>query len=293
MKSKGGLGKGLEALIPQMGSDAAEDIVSLRTDELRPNPYQPRREFDEDKLQELVESIREHGVLQPIVVRKSAGLGYEIIAGERRFRAVRRLGMPTIPGVVRDISDRQAMEIALIENLQREDLNPIEIAEAYAKFMELFGLTQEQLAARVGQSRSHVANLLRLLSLPEDIRVDVSRGTLTMGHARALLGSPDERTMRNLARRISEEGLNVRDIEALVQSKNRVSRETSDSHSVSHSTEKVQAPKPDPTLRDYEERFREFLGTSVRIHNGKRRGKIEIEYFSLDDLERILHFFQR
>ncbi len=283
MKAKAGLGRGLEALIPQIADDGADDVVRILIADLMPSPYQPRREFDPEKLQELADSIREHGVLQPIVVRKGVGRWYEIIAGERRFRAARQLDMETIPALVRDITDRQAMEIALIENLQREDLSPIEVAEAYAKIMEHFSLTQEQLAVRVGQSRSHVANLLRLLSLPPDIREHVSRGTISMGHARAILSLPDVEAQRSVAKKIETEGLTVRAVEQLVQRQENVSRET---------FPKRQPPKVSPGLKAYEEQLRDILGTSVRVQLGKQRGKIEIEYYSLDDLERIIQILR-
>ncbi len=283
MKAKSGLGRGLEALIPQIADDSADDVVRMRIDDLKPSPYQPRREFDFEKLQELADSIREHGVLQPIVVRKGVGRWYEIIAGERRFRAAKQLGMETIPALVRDISDRQAMEIALIENLQREDLSPIEVAEAYAKIMEHFELTQDQLAARVGQSRSHVANLMRLLSLPADIREFVSRGTISMGHARALLSLPEAHAQRTVAAKIASEGLTVRAVEQLVQRMQSVPRGTSP---------KRESPKVAPGLKVYEDQLRDILGTSVRVQLGKQRGKIEIEYFSLEDLERIVQILR-
>lgn len=283
MKAKSGLGRGLGALIPQIADDSADDVVRMRIDDLKPSPYQPRREFDFEKLQELADSIREHGVLQPIVVRKGVGRWYEIIAGERRFRAAKQLGMETIPSLVRDISDRQAMEIALIENLQREDLSPIEVAEAYAKIMEHFELTQDQLAARVGQSRSHVANLLRLLSLPTDIREFVSRGTISMGHARALLSLPEVHAQRTVATKIASDGLTVRAVEQLVQRMQSVSRGTNP---------KKEPPKVAPVLKVYEDQLRDILGTSVRVQLGKQRGKIEIEYFSLEDLERIVQIFR-
>ncbi|MCY0875457.1 MAG: ParB/RepB/Spo0J family partition protein [Firmicutes bacterium] len=286
MKAKTGLGRGLEALLPQMSTDSSEEIVQVAVEHLRPNPYQPRRVMDDAKLEELAESIREHGVLQPIVVRRSSVRGFEIIAGERRFRAVAKLGQPTIPAIVRDFTDRQAMEIALIENLQREDLNPIEIAEAYLRIMEHFSLTQEDLAHRVGQSRSHVANLLRLLSLPSDIRQAVSRGTLSMGHARALLSLSDVQSQRTLARKVEEEGLSVRAVEQMVQRILHVSRETT----TRRDSRRVDLP---PAIRAYEETFRECLGTSVRILVGKNRGKIEIDYFSDDDLERIYSLVAR
>jgi len=283
LKAKSGLGRGLEALIPQIADDSADDVVRMRIDDLKPSPYQPRREFDFEKLQELADSIREHGVLQPIVVRKGVGRWYEIIAGERRFRAAKQLGMETIPALVRDISDRQAMEIALIENLQREDLSPIEVAEAYAKIMEHFELTQDQLAARVGQSRSHVANLMRLLSLPADIREFVSRGTISMGHARALLSLPEAHAQRTVAAKIASDGLTVRAVEQLVQRMQSVSRGT---------TPKKEHPKVAPGLKVYEDQLRDILGTSVRVQLGKQRGKIEIEYFSLEDLERIVQILR-
>ncbi len=283
MKAKGGLGRGLEALIPQIADGSADDVVRILVADLKPSPYQPRREFDLEKLQELADSIREHGVLQPIVIRKGLGRWYEIIAGERRFRAAKQLGMETIPALVRDITDRQAMEIALIENLQREDLSPIEVAEAYAKIMEHFELTQEQLAVRVGQSRPHVANLLRLLSLPPDIREHVSRGTISMGHARALLALPDAQAQRAVAKKIEVEGLTVRAVEQLVQRLQNVSRGT---------FPKKPPPKVSPGLKVYEDQLRDILGTSVRVQSGKQRGKIEIEYFSLEDLERIMQILR-
>ncbi len=279
MKSKGGLGKGLEALLPQIGSDATEEVILVRLEDLHPNPYQPRREFNADKISELTESIKEHGILQPIIIRQGVGRGYEIIAGERRYRAMKLLEEETIPALVRRISDREAMEIALIENLQREDLSPIEVAEAYAKIMEHFSLTQEQLAVRVGQSRSHVANLMRLLSLPIEIRNDVSRGTISMGHARALLAIDEPQAQATVAQKIVDDGLTVRAVEQLVHRLQVVSRETKP---------KPQTNSVSSITKAYEEQLRNILGTSVRIQMGKKRGKIEIEYFSSEDLERIL-----
>lgn len=281
MKQRAGLGRGLEALIPQMGVSDGEEVSEILLETIRPNPYQPRKRMDEDKLAELMSSIREHGVLQPIVLRVAVPRGYEIVAGERRFRAAERLGMNRIPAIVRTISDKQAMEIALIENLQREDLNAMEVAEAYANVMKHFGLTQEELAVRVGQSRSHVANMLRLLALPSELRADVSRGTISMGHARALLSVADEGARMVLARKIVDDGLSVRSVELMCQRLADVSR----------GTKKRDKRQQDPQLRVVEERLRNRLGTSVRIQMGKKRGKIEIDYFSLDDLERILAIF--
>jgi ParB family chromosome partitioning protein len=268
----------LEALIPQLNISESDTVAQIDIRELRPNPYQPRREFNEEKLQELSESIREHGIIQPLIVRKSSVRGYDIVAGERRFRAAQMVGLTTVPAVIREFSDIELMEVAVIENLQREDLNAIEVAEAYAQLMKKANLTQEQLAKRVGQSRSHVANMLRLLQLPAPVRTLVSRGTLSMGHARALLAVEDEAEQTRLAQKVVKEDLSVRKLEALIYPpKKKVSRET-----------KSKSANKGPRIRHYEEQFRTYLGTQVTIHHGKKRGKIEIEYFSEEDLERIL-----
>ena len=277
MKTRNGLGKGLEALIPQLADDRMNEIAHIRVDELVPNPYQPRRDFNSEKLDELVNSIKEHGVLQPIVVRKRVSGGYEIVAGERRFRAVQLAGLTTIPALIREISDKEAMEIALIENLQRDDLNPVELAEAYKRFMDLFSLTQEQLADRVGMSRSHVANLMRLLSLPVDVLEDVSRGTISMGHARALLSLKDSSLIQTIVDRIKIEGLSVREVELMVQKSENVPRETKQKDKIVH-----------PQIKAYEDNLRELLGTPVKIKDKNGKGKIEIDYFNEDDLSRIL-----
>ncbi|MBO2531295.1 chromosome partitioning protein, ParB family [Planifilum fulgidum] len=277
------LGKGLGALLPSI--DVTEDDVVNEVDvsELRANPYQPRKQFDPDSLEELAESIKEHGIIQPLVVRKSIH-GYEIVAGERRFRAGKKAGLTKFPVVIREFTDEQMMEIALIENLQREDLNPMEIANAYKKLMDHFSLTQEELAARVGKSRPHVANFLRLLQLPPAIQEDVSRGTLSMGHARALLGVKEPEVQMKLAEKVKREGASVRQLEEWVQQ-------------IHQSGVKKKKPKKaekvDPQIRRYEEMLQESLNTPVRIRHGKRKGKIEIEYFSQSELERLLELLQR
>lgn len=273
--TKKGLGKGLEALIPQL-SVAEDDLVNeVSVSELRPNPYQPRREFKPEKLRELADSIEQHGIIQPLIVRKSQVRGYDIVAGERRFRAAQLAGLKQVPVVVRDFTEVELMEVAVIENLQREDLNALEIAEAYANLMDKAGLTQEQLAKRVGQSRSHVANMLRLLQLPTAVQSHVSRGTLSMGHARALLAIEDEKKQVDLADQAASQDMSVRKLESIIyQPQKDVSRETK--------------KKKDPNVKHYEDEFRRVLGTSVKIVSGKKRGKIEIDYFSPDDLERIL-----
>lgn len=272
------LGKGLEALIPQLSADEHDAITEIPIDELRPNPYQPRRVFDDASLAELANSIREHGVVQPIIVRKGIK-GYDIVAGERRWRAAKLAGLTKIPAVVKVFTEEQVMEIALIENLQREDLNPIEIAQAYQKLMETFHLTQEELAQKVGKSRPHVANFLRLLTLPKEIQDDVSRGTLSMGHARALLGVEDDVMRMELAKQAVRERWSVRELEARVQ-RLRKARETARA--------KRAKPVHDPVVARYEDALRAHIGTAVKIRQLNKKGKIEIEYLSREDLHRIV-----
>lgn len=276
------LGKGLGALIPELNVTDDEKIIQVKLDQLRPNPYQPRKEFDPNAIEELKNSILEHGVVQPIIIRKSLR-GYEIIAGERRYRASIEAGLETIPAVVKDFSDAQIMEIALIENLQREDLNPMEIAVAYQKLMDHFDLTQESLAKKVGKSRPHVANFLRLLQLPENIQEHVSRGTLSMGHAKALLGVKDRKQLLQLAKKTMEENLSVRQLESLVQ----------DLDNKTVMKKKKTRQKTDVFLKQYEEKLRGKLGTAVKIISGVNKGKIEIQYYSQEDLKRILEILDK
>ncbi|GAA5346724.1 ParB/RepB/Spo0J family partition protein [Planifilum fimeticola] len=277
------LGKGLGALLPSV--DVTEDDIVNEVDisELRANPYQPRKQFDPDSLEELAESIKEHGIIQPLVVRKSIH-GYEIVAGERRFRAGKKAGLTKVPVVIRDFTDEQMMEIALIENLQREDLNPMEIANAYKKLMDHFSMTQEELAARVGKSRPHVANFLRLLQLPSAIQEDVSRGTLSMGHARALLGVKEPDVQMKLAEKVKREGASVRQLEEWIQQINQ--------NGIKKKKPK-KVEKVEPQIKRYEEMLQETFNTPVRIRHGKRKGKIEIEYFSQSELERLVELLQR
>lgn len=277
------LGRGLDALIPSLDISDEEKISQIKLSDLRPNPYQPRKEFDASAIEELKKSIEEHGVIQPIIIRKSIR-GYEIIAGERRYRASKEAGLTTIPSVIKDFTEAQVMEIALIENIQREDLNAMEVAVAYQKLMERFDLTQEELSLKVGKSRPHVANYIRLLHLPENVQEYVSRGTLSMGHARALLGIKDRKVLINLARKCIDEGLSVRQLEDLVKKIEDVSRETK------RSTVKK---RPDIFLAQFEDRLQSNLGTSVKIKKGDKKGKIEIEFFSNEDLERIMELLDR
>ena len=272
-----GLGKGLQALFPEDKNNQQNEVLDVAITELRPNPYQPRKTFSEEALIELSESIKTHGILQPIIARKSIK-GFEIIAGERRFRAAKRANLKTVPVVVKELDDQKMMELALIENLQREDLNPIEEAIAYDKLMKHLSVTQEQLAERVGKSRPHIANHLRLLNLPEIVQQFISDGKLSMGHGRALLGLKDKQKLTVLVEKILKEKLSVREIEELINQLNdRVSRET-----------KRKKVILSPFLKERQDVLRTRLGTSVAIKPGKKKGKIEIEYFSEDDLERIV-----
>lgn len=274
MVPKRGLGKGLGALIP--GADEARtgpDEIDL--DEIVANPFQPRKHFTDAALEELAATIRAHGVLTPVVVRR-ADFGYQLIAGERRVRAARLAGLKKIPAVVREASDGQALEMALVENLQREDLNPLEAAEAYQRLTAEFGLTQEALAERVGRDRSSVANALRLLRLPRRIREDLAEGTLSEGHARALLGLEAPADQLKIRDQVLRRGLTVRATEALVR--------------------RMRGPAParkraqgtDANLADLEDRLRAAFATKVRIQRSGTSGTIELSFFSTDDLTRLV-----
>lgn len=271
------LGKGLDALIPSLSIHEDDKVVEIPLSQLRANPYQPRKEFKEEAIQELAESIRQHGVIQPIIVR-SVLKGFEIIAGERRFRASQYCGKATIPAVVRSFSDQQVMEIALIENLQRENLNAMEVAVAYQGLMEQFSLTQEELSLKVGKSRSHIANFLRLLSLPEEVKQYVSRGTISMGHARAIAALKDPAVVKQLAEQCVEQQWSVRQLEDAVKALERLPAEKP----------KPKTVKRDPYIDQVEETLRDRFKTTVKIIHGKDKGRIELSYYNTQDLERLL-----
>jgi len=272
------LGKGLDALIPSLSVQEDDKVIEIPLNQLRANPYQPRKSFDEEAIRELAESIRQHGVIQPIIVR-SVLKGYEIIAGERRFRASQFCGNTTIPAVVRTFSDQQVMEIALIENLQRENLNAMEVAVAYQGLMDQFQLTQEELSLKVGKSRSHIANFLRLLSLPDEVKEYVSRGTLSMGHARALVGLKDPGKIKQLAKQCIDYEWSVRELEDAVQQLDRNKQEK----------QKTVSKKRDPYIDEVEESLRSRYKTTVKIKSSnKEKGKIEINFYSKEDLQRLL-----
>jgi len=272
------LGRGLSALIPDTPAPAApapaaDRSLEIDTDLLRPNKFQPRTHVDDDRIEELSRSIRSNGIIQPIVVRK-VEQGYEIIAGERRWRAAQRAGLLKVPVVVRDIPEDRLLAVALIENIQREDLNPIEEAVAYRRLSDEFHLTQEQIADAVGKDRSSIANYVRLLRLPQEVRANVASNALSMGHARALLALPDENVQLRLARDIIARSLSVRETEALVKK-----------------TGEPAAAKPAQTVdvhtRVAEDKLRLALGTRVRIVRKGKGGRIEIDFVHEDELQRL------
>ena len=272
-----GLGRGLGALIDDFSPEPGQEtITKLPLQKVEPNPNQPRRSFDEEELQALADSIAEHGILQPLAVRALDGGFYQIIAGERRWRAARMAGLSEVPVVVLEADDRTVMELALIENLQRQDLNPMEEAEGYRVLMEDYGLTQEQAAARVGKSRPAVTNALRLLALPDEVRAMVENGTLSAGHARAVLSLPSERLQKAAAQRIIALRLSVRQAEAMCK---RMA-----------AGEKTEKPKSELTV-DYvgecEKALTKQLGRRVKIVSGKRKGRFELEFYGEDDLQRL------
>ena len=267
------LGRGLSALIPDAPPAPSDKPLEIDTDLLRPNPYQPRGQMDEARLQDLSRSVRANGVIQPIIVRR-AGDRYEIIAGERRWRAAQLAGVLKVPVVVREVPDGKLLETALVENIQREDLNPIEEATAYRRLVHEFKLTQEQVADEVGKDRSSVANYMRLLRLPEEIRAEIASGTLAMGHARAILAIEDGAAQRRAAREIIARGLSVREAEALVKR-------------LVEPPRKPAAKPTDPNTRAAEARLRFALGTRVRIVRKGKGGRLEIEFTSEQELNRI------
>lgn len=272
------LGKGLDAFFSDINEDE-ETVLEVNVAELRPNPYQPRKNFQADAIDELKQSILEYGIIQPLVVRKGIK-GYEIVAGERRFRAAKEAGLSTVPVIVKELTDPKMMEIALLENLQREDLTPIEEANAYANLMSELNITQEELSKKLGKSRSHIANMVRLLSLPDQIIAYINNGELTMGHGRTLLGLKNQNKLTQLVTKIRNEKLNVRQVEKIVNQLNEQPKSVK------------KTPKKDVFIQERESVLRDRFGTSVNIHKGKRKGKIEIEFYSNDDLERIIEMLE-
>jgi ParB family transcriptional regulator, chromosome partitioning protein len=276
----GGLGRGLGALIPAGIVEGIGGLEDLAISSIRPNPQQPREHFDEETLASLADSIREVGVLQPVLVR-AAGEGYELIAGERRWRAARRVGLHTIPAIVRVADDAAVLQQAIVENVQREQLNPLEEAAAYQQLIEDFSFTHDEVASRVGKSRATISNTLRLLQLPPAIQRSLKDGTLRMGHARALLGTPDRAFQEQLARRTVGEDLSVREVEEAIRR-----REESPATRVATQEAPPTRLRP-PGLLELEELLGDYLETRVRISMGPRHGRVQIDFANLEDLERI------
>lgn len=277
-----GLGKGLGAILDSENTQSeASGISELKVNDVEPNREQPRKKFDQEKLQALAESISQHGVVQPIIVKKK-DKGYSIIAGERRWRAAKLAGLKTIPAIIKDISSRDVMEIALIENIQREDLNPIEEAEAYQKLIDEHGLTQELLSKLVGKSRAAIANSVRLLLLTEKVKEMLISDILTAGHARTLITIDDAEKQKKLADTIVEKNLNVRETEKLVNEQTN-----------SKEIRKNRKPKKDANLIDIEEKLKSVLGTKVDLQHHENKGKIIIEYYSNDEFDRIIDIITR
>ena len=283
-KKQTGLGKGLDALFPDIGveddpKEDSKDYFQCETGRLRPNPYQPRREFPVDEMAELADSIRTHGILQPLLVRVAGDGGYELVAGERRLRAARMAGLEKVPIVIRNIQDKEMLEFSIIENIQRENLNAMEEAEAYKRLLDEFSLTQESVAERVGKSRSAVANFLRLNHLADEAKSALRSDTISMGHARALLGSDTAAIQRKALKMISNGRLSVRETEKLVKRLNGERVKTA---------EPGEARPEDIHYASIQEDLGRFFGTKVQVMRRGKKGKLEIEFYGDEDFDRIL-----
>ena len=275
---KRGLGRGLDALFDSVPVEeetgvAEEGVTYVDINEIKPNENQPRKVFDEEKLDELAASIKEHGIIQPIVLRKE-GDGYEIVAGERRYRAARKAGLKKVPCVIRELTEDQNLLIAIIENMQREDLNPIEEAEGLSRMIDVYGLTQDAVSKSVGKSRPYITNSLRLLKLPDEVQKLTETGAITAGHARAIAGIEDEERQIAVARKVAQDGLSVREVERLATGTN--------------TKVKRKPVEKSPDQLRVEAELKEKLGTKVNISRSQKRGKIEIEYYSREELERLI-----
>jgi ParB family chromosome partitioning protein len=270
--SERGLGRGLDALIPR----ATVGLREVPVGDIRPNPRQPRTHFDEQDLQELAQSIREHGVLQPVLVSQQPDGSFQLITGERRWRAVQLAGMPTVPAMVKEATPQASLEMALVENIQRRDLNPLEEAYAYRQLLDEHGLTQERLAQRIGKSRVAVTNTLRLLHLPEEVRQALADGSITEGHARAILMCTGDAQRLRLLTRVLEQHLSVRDTEALAREMNMNASRPSQPETAA-----------DPDVERLENAFRQALGTRVRLLRGRHGGRLVIHFFSDEELQGI------
>lgn len=282
MARRSGLGRGLGALIPsEVGGDRGSALIDLPLSRIIPNSFQPRKHFDEEHLASLTASVRELGVLQPVLVRPARDDTFELVAGERRWRAAKRAGLQTIPALVREVGDDASLEQALVENLHRQDLNPLEEGAAYQQLIEDFHLTHEELATRVGKSRAAITNTLRLFQLPPTIQRLVAEGQLAEGHARALLGTPDRAFQENLAKRTVHDGLSVRAVEEAVRARNDLG--APGGAAPAGPTRRLRPPG----LLELEELLSRHLDTRVKVEMGAKKGRVMVEFASLEDLERI------
>jgi ParB family chromosome partitioning protein len=279
-KKRKALGKGLGALLPTVENSGLlqknRNYILCPIEKIRPNRYQPRKIFDHGQLDELIQSIKEKGVIQPLLVRSDGGDGYELIAGERRWRAAQSANLREVPVIIREVSDEESLELAIIENIQRADLNPIEEAEGYKRLIDEFSYTQEVLASKVGKDRATISNYLRILRLPEEVTRDIAEGLISTGHAKSLLSLNDERDLLELKRVIVKKGLSVRATESLVKKMNESPLEKSDKKS------------RDPDLLNLEERLTSFFGTKTKIKAKDKGGRLEIDFYSPDEFDRIL-----
>lgn len=279
--SKKGLGKGLGALISSANDEnELSGVKELKINEIEPNVYQPRKKFDDQKLIQLSDSIKEHGIVQPIIVRKEENI-YKIVAGERRWRAARLAGLNSVPVIIKDVSNKQVMEMALIENIQREDLNPIEEAEAYERLLNEYNMTQEELSKSIGKNRSTIANIIRLLALSKKVKESLIDGEITNGHARALLSIEDEEIQEKICKEIIKKSLNVRETENLVK---RIQISNDDNKKVK---------SVDENIIKIEDDLKKIFGTKVKLFNKNKKGKIMIEYYSNEELDRLLEIFKK
>ncbi len=285
MNKRKALGKGLSSLIPDAPISGAAGVLQIDVGLVHPNPDQPRKSFDAEALEELAGSIRAHGLLQPVVVARE-GEGFRLIIGERRWRAAMQAGLKKIPALIRDADEGRRLELALIENLQRQELNPLEEAQAYRLLVDEFDLSHEELAARLGKSRPYISNILRLLDLDATIREHLKAGRLTMGHARALAGVADAARQRALAEKVIARSLSVRDTEALVAAGRGQAHEPGDGAG-------TRARRQDPNVRAAEERLKRALGTEVRISGSPRKGRIAVTYTSAAELQRLFEALER
>ena len=274
------LGKGISALIPERETERKNEIINVQTDQIKPNPFQPREDFDTQSIEELAQSIKEKGVIQPLLVRRK-GDYYELIAGERRLRAASLLNLKEIPIIVKDVEDIDSLELALIENIQRQGLNPIEEAHAYQYLIDKFKFTQEKISEVLGKARVSITNTLRLLKLPQEVQGEIKKGRISFAHGRALLEIEDANQQRRLAQEIISKGLSVRELENLIKM-----------HRPRGIKRRMGQSMREPYVAVAEEELQQILATKVRISKRKKRGHISIEFYSQEDLERIVNMFR-